>query len=66
MLPLDREGAERAAELGAHALRSRHTFDMGDVLIDGIARADTLTVATRNVADFGPIKVEVINPWETQ
>ena len=65
VLPLDRAGAEWAAEFRANAWRSGHTVDMGDALIAGIARANALTVATRNVADFRPFNVDVINPWET-
>ncbi len=65
VLPLDRAGAEWAAEFRANARRSGHTVDMGDALIAGIARANALTVATRNVADFRPFNVDVINPWET-
>ena len=65
VLPLDRAGAEWAAEFRANARRSGHTVDMGDALIAGIARANALTVATRNVADFRPFNVAVVNPWET-
>ena len=65
ILPLDRTGAEWAAEFRANARRSGYTIDVGDALIAGIARANTLTVATRNVADFRPFNVAVINPWET-
>ena len=36
---------------------------MVDALIAGIARANALTVATRNVADFQPFNVEVFSPW---
>ena len=65
VLPLDRAGAEWAAEFRANARRSGHTVDMGDALIAGIARANALTVATRNVADFRPFNVDITNPWET-
>lgn len=63
ILPLDRAGAEWAAELRADARRSGHAVDMGDSLIAGIARANDLVVTTRNVADFRPLNVEVLNPW---
>ncbi len=36
---------------------------MGDALIAGIARANRLVLATRNIADFQAIDVEVVNPW---
>ena len=64
VLPLDRAGAEWAAEFRANARRSGHTIDMADALVAGIARANALAVATRNVADFGRLDVEVFNPWE--
>jgi predicted nucleic acid-binding protein len=64
VLPLDRAGAEWAAEFRANARRSGHTVDMGDALVAGIARAHALVVATRNVADFERLEVDVFNPWE--
>ena len=63
ILPLDRAGAEWAAEFRANARRSGHMVDMVDALVAGIARANTLTVATRNVADFRSFNVEVFSPW---
>jgi predicted nucleic acid-binding protein len=54
VLPLDR----------ANARRSGHTVDMADALVAGIARANALAVATRNVADFERLEVDVFNPWE--
>ena len=65
ILPLDRAGAEWAAEFRANARRSGHTVGMGAVLIAGIARANALTVVTRNVADFQVLDVDIVNPWET-
>ena len=64
VLPLDRAGAEWAAEFRANARRSGHTVDMADALVAGIARAHDLAVATRNVADFERLEVDVFNPWE--
>lgn len=64
ILTLDKAGAEWAAEFRATARRSGHAVDLGDVLIAGIAKANALAVATRNVADFQRLDVEVINPWE--
>jgi predicted nucleic acid-binding protein len=60
---LDRAGAEWAAELRANSRRTGQTVDMGDVLIAGIAKANALAVATRNVADFRHLDVEVVSPW---
>ena len=65
ILSLDRAGAEWAAEFRAIARRSGRTIDVGDALIAGIARANDLALATRNVTDFVRLDVEVFNPWET-
>jgi len=35
-----------------------------DALIAATASARSLTVVTRNVADFAPMGVAVINPWD--
>ncbi len=64
VLPLDRPAAESAAELRAQARRSGRAVDVGDALIAGIARANGLTIATRNVTDYLAMDVEVTNPWE--
>ena len=64
VLTLDKAGAEWAAELRARARNVGHTVDLGDALIAGIAKANALAVATRNLADFQALDVEVINPWE--
>ena len=65
ILPLDRAGAEWAAEFRAQAQRAGRRMELGDALIAGTARANELAVVTRNVDDFGPLDVEVVNPWET-
>ena len=36
---------------------------MVEAVIAGMARANALTVATRNVADFRPFNAEVFSPW---
>ncbi len=63
ILSLDSAAAEWAAQLRAQARRSGRVLDMGDALIAGIARANRLILATRNIADFQAIDVEVVNPW---
>ena len=64
ILSLDRTAAEWAARLRAQARHSGRVLDLGDALIAGIAKANGLTVATRNVGDFDYLDVEVINPWK--
>ncbi|MXW25743.1 MAG: type II toxin-antitoxin system VapC family toxin [Dehalococcoidia bacterium] len=65
VLPFDRAAAEWAANLRAHARRVGRHVDLGDVLIAGTARANDLAVATRNVKDFEPLDVDVLNPWDS-
>ena len=64
ILPLERTGAEWAALYRAQARRDGRLLRLSDALIAGIARANDLTVATRNVRDFDGLDVEVFNPWE--
>jgi predicted nucleic acid-binding protein len=63
ILTLDRSGAEWSARFRAQARRSGHILDLGDALIAGTARANNLTIATRNVADFRDLAVHTFNPW---
>ncbi|MXY76085.1 MAG: type II toxin-antitoxin system VapC family toxin [Acidimicrobiia bacterium] len=64
ILTLDRIGAEWSARFRAQARRSGHILDLGDALIAGTARANNLAIATRNVADFRYVAVDVFNPWD--
>ena len=61
VLPVDRAVIDRWA-----VLRVAHpgAADFEDMLIAATAAAHRLTVATRNVRDFEPIEVPVLNPWE--
>ncbi len=64
VLPLERMGAEWAAQFRAQAHRTGCALDFRDALIAGTAKAHDLALATRNVADFGSLDLEVVNPWE--
>ena len=64
ILPMERTGAERAAQFRTQAHRSGRMLDLGDALIAGTAKVHGLSVATRNVGDFADLDVDVINPWE--
>jgi len=66
ILALDRISAEWSARFRAQARRSGRTLDLGDALIAGTARANNLTIATRNVADFRYVSIDVFNPWESR
>ena len=65
ILPLDKAGAEWAAEFRANARRAGRAVDLGDVLVAGIAKAHDLAVATSNIMDFQGLGVAVANPWES-
>ena len=66
ILALDSISAEWSARFRARARRSGRTLDLGDALIAGTARANNLTIATRNVADFRYVGIDVFNPWESR
>ena len=64
ILPLERSGSEWAAMYRAQARRDGRLLRLSDALIAGIARANDLTIATRNIRDFDGLDVEVFDPWE--
>ena len=63
ILPVGRSEARHAAALRARAHRAGHVLDLGDALIAGTAKANGLSVATRNVRDFDGLGLDVIDPW---
>jgi predicted nucleic acid-binding protein len=58
-LPIDRAVVLRCAPLHVPDLRPER-----DALIAATALVHGLTVVTRNVADFAPTGVPVLNPWD--
>ena len=58
-LPIDTAVAQRCARLHIPDRRSER-----DALIAATALVHGMTVVTRNVADFKPTGVAVVNPWE--
>lgn len=58
-LPVDTAVAQRCARLHVPDKRSER-----DALIAATALVHGMTVVTRNVADFKPTSVLVINPWD--
>jgi predicted nucleic acid-binding protein len=59
ILSVDTEVAQRCARLHVPDPRAER-----DALIAATALVHRLTVVTRNVADFQPMGVSVLNPWE--
>ena len=64
VLPLDRAGSEWSAIFRAQARQAGRLLRLSDALIAGIAKANDLTVATRNIRDFAGLDIEVFNPWD--
>ena len=65
VLPIERQEAEWAATFQARAHREGWALQLADALIAGTAKTNDLSVATRNVRDFGRLDVGIVNPWET-
>jgi toxin FitB len=59
ILPVDAVVARRCAKLQVPNPRP-----MRDALIAATALVHGMTVVTRNVRDFEPLGVEILNPWE--
>lgn len=64
ILPLERNGAEWAAIYRVQAHHEGRQLRLSDALIAGIAKANDLTIATRNVRDFDGLGIPIVNPWE--
>ncbi len=59
ILPVDLDVVRRAATMHVPDPRPER-----DVLIAATARTKDLVVVTRNVSDFDPLGVDVLNPWK--
>ena len=64
VLLFDQNASEQAAHLAANRRKKGYTVDMRDTFIAGIALAKKAAIATRNVAHFFDLQVNVINPWD--
>ncbi|MGX9962130.1 PIN domain-containing protein [Roseomonas sp. F4] len=64
VLPFDTEAALQARHLQHAARLQGVTPGFADLTVACIARARGLVVATRNIRDFVPMGMEVINPFE--
>lgn len=63
ILPIDGETARIWGTLTAAARRAGRAVAVADGLIAATARAHGLHVMTRNVSDFAPTGVLIVNPW---
>ncbi len=50
-------------DIVAHSKAKRFTPTFFDVIVAATAKAKDLMVATRNIRDFVPLAVPVLNPW---
>ncbi len=63
VLPVDESVALRWAESAARAEKSGRPGSFADGLIAATALDRGLTLVTRNVTDFEPFGVSLLNPW---
>lgn len=63
LLPVGREVAETWGRLTAALGKRGRSVGTADTLIAATAEAHQLRVVTRNVSDFEPTGVPVVNPW---
>jgi len=66
VVDIDLETALIWGEISANVRLSGRTVGDGDLLIAATALRHGMTVMTRNVRDFAPTGVELINPWQTE
>ena len=64
ILPLDTATLFLWGALAARMEKSGQPMPVMDSLIAATALQNHLIIVTRNVADFQPCGVQVINPWE--
>lgn len=63
VLPIDESIALRWAEIAARAEQAGRPGSLADGLIAATALDRGLTLVTRNVTDFEPFGVSLLNPW---
>ncbi len=65
ILPIDVAVADRWGLLAANAKASGKSLSTMDGLLAATAIHHNLTIVSRNVSDFAPVPVQVLNPWES-
>ena len=65
ILPFDEAAAKTYATIVVARRKRGRSTDPVDLQIAAIARANGMTVATRNTGDFDDCGIDLINPWET-
>lgn len=63
VLPFDSDAAHAYAKIFARRHASGRPISQADCQISAIALSREAAIATRNIADFAGIEVELINPW---
>jgi len=64
ILPIDEPVADRWGLLAANAKAKGKALSLIDGLLAATAIHHNLTVVSRNVNDFAPAQVPVVNPWQ--
>jgi predicted nucleic acid-binding protein len=64
ILPFESTAAREFATIVAARQRAGTPIQPMDAQIAAIARANRMSVATRNIRDFADCGVDLINPWE--
>lgn len=64
ILAFDRSAAEHYGNVVSQRDRSGRPISMADALIASICLSYNASLATRNVADFEGVGLELINPWD--
>jgi len=64
IMPITRDVAQLWGEITARAAHAGHTLHAADGLIAATALHHGLRIMTRNVKDFEPTGVLLLNPWE--
>jgi len=66
ILAFDQESSEAWAKITVQAETQGKSMAAFDSIIAGTARACDCILVTRNVSDFAPADIELLNPWREQ